>query len=398
MHLLSAILVLGLSAQTVEFTVDAGPHDRKNTPVRVPLKEKLGNAATLTDASGQGVPCQVTGPNLLSESGVSAELHFILPALKAGSRAAFKASFRDEARDDHPGWQHLKGHSSLYRFGERAALRYEHAPLDESSKEARQRTNKVFHHLYDPSGSRLVTNGPGGRYPHHRGIFYGFGRITYGDGRKCNTWACSGNAYQAHDGFVAREGGPVLGRHLVKIRWHGAEKEPFADEKREVTVFNVPGGNLVEFRSELSARLAPIRLDGDPQHAGFHFRADNEVNDKWAGETTYIRPDGKGQPGKTRNWPAVKTHANLPWNAMCFRLGEKKYTAAYLDHPDNPKEARFSERPYGRFGSYFVYELKDRNARCRIDYRVWIQDGEMTPAEVSALSADFVSPPKVTVK
>src|SRR5205807_770941 len=74
-------------------------------------------------------------------------------------------------------------------------------------------------------------------------------------------------------------------------------------------------------------------------------------------ETIYIRPDGDGKPGETRNWPAQKDHVNLPWNAMSFVLGDQRYTTAYLDKPTNPKEARCSEREYGRFGSYFVYEV-----------------------------------------
>ena len=102
-----------------------------------------------------------------------------------------------------------------------------------------------------------------------------------------------------------------------------------------------------------------MRFDGDPQHAGFQFRAHNDVDALTAGETIYVRPDGVGSPArpatgipKTRRGPV-----NLPWNAMSFVLGGKRYTAAYLDHPMNPKEARFSERDYGRFGSYFAYTL-----------------------------------------
>ena len=118
--------------------------------------------------------------------------------------------------------------------------------------------------------------------------------------------------------------------------------------------------------------------------------------DKTAKQTYYIRPDGPGKFGETRNWPGQKAHVNLPWDAMTFVLGDQKYTAAYLDRPDNPKEARFSERDYGRFGSYFVREVtKDKPLTVR--YRVWLQEGPMTVAEVAARSADFVEPVAVTL-
>ena len=86
----------------------------------------------------------------------------------------------------------------------------------------------------------------------------------------------------------------------------------------------------------------------------------------------------------------------MPWNAMSFVLGTNRYTVAYLDRPDNPKEGRFSEREYGRFGSYFEYTI-EKDKPLTVNYRLWLQDGLMKPAEVAALSANFVEPVNVTV-
>jgi len=70
--------------------------------------------------------------------------------------------------------------------------------------------------------------------------------------------------------------------------------------------------------------------------------------------------------------------------------------AAYLDHPDNPKPARYSERSYGRFGSYFVSQAT-KEKPLEVTYRVWLQEGEMTPEEVARLDADFDHPPQAHV-
>ncbi len=153
----------------------------------------------------------------------------------------------------------------------------------------------------------------------------------------------------------------------------------------------------MEFASHLATADGRVRLDGDPQHAGFHFRAAQEVADGDQKLTCYLRPDGKGKPGATRNWPGNKDFINLPWNAMSFVIEGKRYTAAYLDSPANPKEARFSERSYGRFGSYFEYEL-DAETDLQANYRIWLQDGEMTVEKVTALSNDFVDPVVVSVR
>jgi hypothetical protein len=272
--------------------------------------------------------------------------------------------------------------------------------FDESSKEKRDLTYKVFHHLYDPSGERLVTNGAGAKlYPHHRGLYYGFNKITYGEGKKADTWHCTKGSHQAHVKFISAEAGPVLGRHRVGIAWHGDDGEVFAKEEREFTVYHVPGGQLVDFASRLYSNAGKVHLDGDPQHAGFQFRANPEVAEKTAKQTYYLRPDGAGKPGETRNWDAKKPdeHANLPWNAMSFVLGDQRYTIAYLDRPSNPKPARYSERDYGRFGSYFAYDLDEKNPLA-VAYRVWLQNGEMKKEDVAARSAEFVQPVMVSVK
>ena len=191
----------------------------------------------------------------------------------------------------------------------------------------------------------------------------------------------------------------MLGRHRLAISWHGQDKQAFANEERELTVYNVPGGQLVEFASRMRPSAGPVKLDGDPQHAGVQFRADNEVFAKTSDQTIFVRPDGAGKPGETRNWDPKtrKGPVNLPWDAMSFVLNSKRYTVAYLDHPKNPKEARFSEREYGRFGSYFEYTL-EKDKPLTVRYRFWLQEGLMKPQEVATLSTNFVEPVEVSVK
>jgi hypothetical protein len=291
-------------------------------------------------------------------------------------------------------------HHADLLFGDRPVLRYMYAPVDNSSPEARAATYKPYHHVFDPAGKRLVTKGPGGLFPHHRGLYFGFNKISYEqDGKKmeADTWHNNKGEWTEHEKFVSSEAGPVLGRHRLQIAWHGRDGKIFATELREMTAWNTAGGNLIEFASRLESKVGTIALRGDPQHAGFQFRASQEVPEKTAKQTYYLRPDGKGEPGKFRNWPADKEHANLPWNALSFVLDDQRYTCCYLDRPENPKESRYSERDYGRFGSYFEYDLTPAEP-LKLNYRIWLQTGEMTVDEVNRLDGDFVSPPKVAAK
>jgi hypothetical protein len=393
----AAILILAALAQqsaTIEIRVDAGARDRRDAvvtlPVTIPAPSAGATSAILEDGSGKTLQGQIASGR---------ELRFVLPELKSGRSAAFKVTFiREPSKlDEIFAWKDMEGQWTEASLGKRAVLRYMYAPLDESSKDARMNTYKVFHHLYDPNGEVLVTKGPGSQFTHHRGIFYGFNKVTYGEGKSCDVWHCTGDAFQSHEKFLVTEAGPVYARHRVAIAWHGVKKEVFATEERDLSVYALPGGTLVDFVSELTPVAAPLKLDGDPQHAGFHFRAAAEVAEKTNTQTYYIRPDGPDRFGATRNWPAQKDHVNLPWDAMCFVLHDQRYTVAYLDRPDNPKDARFSERDYGRFGSYFQKTL-GKDEKLVVRYRLWLQAGEMKGDEVARLSADFVDPPKATVK
>jgi len=393
-------------SSSFDFTVATGQHERNNVPVRVQMpRGQIGNdriaSVTLAGTDGKSIPAQWTGPGLTSSA--AGELHFVLPHLAAGESVRLKATFSTRPPSSAGGfiWHDHPGHHTDLMFGERPIITYHYERLDESTPASRVRTYKVFHHLFSPKGDRIVTGGlnedPKVHSPHHRGIFYGFNRITYGNGKRADTWHCIDGAFQQHECFLASEEGAVLGRHRVVISWHGQDAA-FAEEERELTVYNVPGGHLIEFASRLRSSSSPVRIDGDPQHAGFQFRAHNDVDAYTTNETIYVRPDGIGKPGETRNWDTQTRQGpvDMPWNAMSFVLGGKRYTVAYLDHPGNPKEARFSEREYGRFGSYFEYTI-EKDKPLTVNYRLWLQEGLMQPEEVAALSNNFLEPVKVTV-
>ncbi|MEX2139981.1 MAG: DUF6807 family protein [Pirellulales bacterium] len=416
---LVAIGARAMAAEPIEvvFEIDAGKHERVNGPVCVPitLNIKPGEvkAAMVRDAAGR-LPAQVTALGLRSNGGgANAELHFIVPRLDAGEKRRFRARIltdedpvahlpRFQWRDE-PGKQtELTLRSSSYAVQsdgrrERPVLRYMYEKLDTSSAARRDETIKPFHHVFDPEGDALITKGPGGKYTHHRGLFFGFNKVIYDGNKPADVWHCRNGESQQHVEFLAQEAGPVLGRHRMKIEWRGRQDDVFAIEERELTAYNTPRGTLIEFASRVETTGGEVKLDGDPQHAGFHFRASNEVSEKTAKQTHYQRPDGQGKPGETRNWPGHKRHVDLPWNAMSFVVGGQRFTALYLDQPTNPKQARFSERDYGRFGSYFEYTVT-KDKPLEVSYRVWVQRGELSGEEAQLRDNNFDEPVQITVQ
>ena len=291
-------------------------------------------------------------------------------------------------------WEDTEGKHRDLTFDGRNVARYQYERITE---ERREETYKPYHMVYDWEGSDFITKGHGGKFTHHRGIYFGFSKCSFTNDEGIefkgqDTWHCR-KAHQTHAQFIEQTADPDAASQTVEIHWHADDGSVFAKEVRSLT-FSFTGDDLVvDFQSSVTPTVPKMRVDGDPQHAGFHFRASNEVSETTHGQTYYIRPvTGKDEPGKTINWSTKnddETTRDLPWKAMSVVVGGSRYSVAYLDSPENPKPARFSERDYGRFGSYFAKDLTPEEP-LEISYRLVFRKGEYTADEVGAMSDAFV--------
>ena len=386
--------------------ISSGKFDRKNAVIKTTIILDANDLrdVVLVDRDGNRIFGQVSKSNALAITKPRQKLlTFVLPELKAEQYRRYDIYPVNAERDVPFKWHDDVSTQSELQFDGKGVLRYMYEALDDATEQRRQETYKTYHHVFSPDGSELLTKGPGGRFPHHRGIFYGFNRITYDD-QKADTWHCGDGASQRQAADPVNSSGYVFGRDVNAISWHGRDGAPFAHELRQLTAFKIDGNTLIEFESLLQSTGPKIQLDGDPQHAGVQFRASQRVDDESKAKTIYIRPDGVGRLAGFRNWSDKpdetrpnKNHINLPFNTMCFSIGDKRYSCCYVDDPKNPKPARFSERDYGRFGSYFTYELTKANP-LHVRYRFWIQEGEMTVDQCERLVLDVSNPVKVEVE
>jgi hypothetical protein len=390
--------------------IEAGEVSRSNLPVRVLLEvpESLASGAVrVTLADGSQVDGQLLEPGLLAGlaaespaagSGlVARELVVVLPKLPAEATVEVTV---EVSPADEPGkparlrWAEEPGAAALLVAG-KPLVRYEMPAYDAGDEAARVASYKPFHHVFDPATGIRLTKGPGGQYTHHRGIFFGYNRISHGPelGVKSDCWHCTGKARQEHRETLEESAGPVAARQRLAIEWVGSDSTKVLDEVRELEIVPVPRGTVIDFASRLEA-ATPVALDGDPQHAGVHFRASNEVHEMTKGETYFVRPDGRAEPGMFRNWPDDKTYINAPWHAASFVVGGQRYTVLRAARPANPGEDRMSERDYARFGSYFANRLEPGKP-LDVGYRFWVQPGEMTVEQAARIAADYASPARV---
>ena len=378
-----------LAAKPIRVT--GGDADATHVVVNLPAPEGV-EPLMLMNAPGVSVPAVV----------VDGTLTFVVPKLKANETLTFTPSSVSNVRlkmfsfADSP-----EGYTDIL-YGKPVA-RFVTKKHDASSPESHFLTFKPFHHVFDPaSGKVLITSGaypsPTDKsvlYPHHRGIFFGW-KAGY-NGKIADTWHGTKGVYSEVEKELAREANPVFARQKVLIRWVGTDGLQFAEEERQLTAYAVgEDATMLDFESKVTTKLPKVTLDGDPQHAGVHFRAAQDVNAN-KGQTVYTRPDGQDKPGKTRNYPAQKTHVNLPWDAMTYTTGGKQYTTVLVDRPENPKESRWSERDYGRFGSYFVADVTPKKPVI-VKYRFYIKGGGVSVPECQAIAAGYTEDVKPAVK
>jgi len=324
----------------------------------------------------------------------------VLPVLKAGEVVKINASEKP-ADPAAFSFKEVAGEYVDVLDGTRPVVRFVNKPRD---PKAHYPTFKPFHQMFDPAKGEIIVNSgtaesaKEAQFPHHRGLFFGFNKTSYGDKQTADVWHGTKNAYSNADPKMETQLTPVSASHTAKIAWYGEDGKAFAHEDRTVTVYKAPGGTLLDWKTTLSTDLPKVRLDGDPQHAGFHFRANHEVS-KTNKQTYYVRPDGIGKPGETRNWDAKGKDpkaVNLPWDACSFVVSGKRFTALRIGSPSNPGETRHSERDYGRFGDYFEYDLTPQTP-LKLAYRIWLQEGEMTVEQCAAIAEGFRNPPKIDV-
>lgn len=307
----------------------------------------------------------------------------ILSNLSRGMAVLAAAGLAGCATPTHPGGNTGTG-SQAYRWvdqdggmldlyhADRRVLRFVYA-YDPSTPETLDETYKCYHHAFDETGEQLITKGSGGLYTHHRGIFIGWNRLTLGD-KEYDYWHMKGvtQRYVETDELDAGEG---HARQKVRIDWCGPDGKTALVERRSIAVREVerPGFLLLDFESQLTPVAGDVRLNGDPEHAGFQFRAHNDVADGGPEvKATYLFHAEGIDPTKDRD---------LPWVAMSYGLNGKRYTVQHMNHPDNPRGTVYSAyRDYGRFGAFPKVEIR-KDETLTLRYRIYVMLGDMPSRE-----------------
>ena len=385
-RLVASIILLSFTAAAMgaeaKIVIDASDIALSNTPMERKLAEAPdlpAGAVTLTSSTGA-----VAGQLDIGDDG--ATVRWIEPNLPAGEAKSYALSqaekppavfrfsdgegWRDLYHGDVPVWRDMIKWDPADRENTFKPFEHVHAfgPADSSRAESGPDSN--------PSGGHasFITKGPGGKFPHHRGIFFGY-KAQAGGQDLGDFWHGREGVTQRHVKYLTAEefAGPVAARCAGVTDWVGKDGKMAVvrDTRTETTWRAAPDHLILDYDIEVISLLdKPVRLFADAHHGGFHFRAAQEVADALGangkpGAATYERPGSAKDTGNDI-W------ADCPWVRCAFDVKGVRYVVTMLDHPSNPRPTTFSTRPYGRFGAYFDREVTSAEP-LKLKYRLDIQ-------------------------
>ncbi|MCH9022406.1 MAG: PmoA family protein [Planctomycetes bacterium] len=265
-------------------------------------------------------------------------------------------------------WQDHKGEYLDLLYDGHKVTRYMYG-YDNSTPERLHLTYKPYHHVFDETGQKLLTKGPGGKYTHHRGIFIGWNKMAVGD-KRYDFWHMKG-VTQRHQKILEKTAGPQKASSKTLIHWIDPDGHVVIAEERQVTVYRSDAEEilLLDFVTQLKAGKQDVILNGDPEHAGFQYRPHNAVVEgPTEVKAAYLFHKDGIDPKKDHD---------LPWAAMSYGLNGKRYSVQHMNHPSNPSGSVYSAyRDYGRFGAFFVKTIP-AGKTLTLHYRVRVMEGHL---------------------
>jgi hypothetical protein len=370
------------SAQMIK--IDAGDVDRIYSPACALIHLDKPMSGAVVTLRAQGAPD--IEAQLQALPGGQYQLMWIEPKLTAKQSRTYE--LKTQKGEARPGFAFAPGAGYRdLRYAGKGVLRY----MNKFDAADFDNTFKPFHQVFDFNSEDFITKGAGGSFTHHRGLFFGFNKTQYGD-----FWHCKDGVSQRFDHFIDDKqfAGPVAAREVSVVNWDDKDGKPVARDFRDVTAWHVSPTQLVlDWVITLEAlRDDGLKLDGDPQHAGFHFRAAQEVAEGASGTSggtaKYLRP-ASAKLTKNDEW------LDTPWAACMFSIKGKPYTVIHLDHPDNPKPVTYSTRAYGRFGAFFKGNV-EKGKPLTLKYRIIVMGGEARDeAALAHAYSDYALPPRV---
>ena len=377
-------------------TVEAGEHDRADTPVCVPVGDlgrnvSVGVLQESRDGRQTVVPHQI-------DAGPPARLWFVLSGkTPAGTSRTFTVRPTADARSEAVAAVTETDGRLEVRLRGKPVLRYHTTQTQPPEGVGEKYAHEAYiHPAWTPAG-RVVTDDYPPDHKHQRGIWFSWTKTEF-HGRHPDFWNLGkGTAYTRFAGMEGTAGGPVFARFDARHE-HLDMKAPggpevMLTEDWTVRVWNT-GADAPWFLWDLNSRQrcatdTPVRLP-KYYYGGLGYRG----NRAWLKEVAMKTSEGKRRAGGNES--------KARWLDVAGPLAGGRAGCLILIHPKNfrypqplrlnPKQPQICVAP-SQEGDWEITPGQAYVSR----YRFVVHDGAMDDATAERLWQGYAHPPKVTV-
>lgn len=407
--LVAVLVALGADApRSLTLEVDAGPHDRRDAVVSLPLPDDLRAVASfrLESPDGGPVPCQVV-------AGDRPEVVWVLrDPLAAGSKRRYRL-IPGAGPAERPGLAlDARDGAATLRLDGREVFRYHAAVAEPPAGIDRLYRRSGFVHPIATRSGRVVTDDFPPDHAHQHGLFFAWVNTTFA-GRPVDFWnQPKRTGTVGHD--TARPGpviagGPVVSTLRDSLRHDALDPSGRAtkilEEDWSIRAYDLPGLVVLDLESRQTC-VAPEPLTINTYHyGGLGLRGNRAWGDPSAkGESPpdpaksarsdFLTGEGKHRPDGN--------HTRPRWVDLHGDVDGRPAGVAILDHPANfraPQPVRLHPNmPYFCFAPMVLGAFEIAPGTPYVSrYRIVAHDGPPDPKLLDRLWADYADPPRVTV-
>ncbi len=375
--------------------VEAGPHDREDTPVSWPCPPDfvLRRSVWLEDLSGETLPVQVT------EINGERRFHVLIPAMAAGTDETYALTTDDQG---YPELERVQ----LREVPDGIAVTVDGQPLTTYVATKSGTVRPYCYPLLGPDGVHMTrqfpmrTKVPGetSDHPHHRSLW-----VAYGEVNETDNWSEQDqHGFTRHDAFEMIQSGPVLGAFTARSTWTTNAGLPLLTERRSMTFYRQPDTNRsIDLSVVLTCGDTPVTF-GDTKEGGIvSIRVASSMDGKRGG----VIQNAYGGVGEAETWGK-----RAQWCDYSGEVDGRLVGICVMDHPDNFRAPTYWHvREYGLmtanpFGGETFTGNAALNGRYTLEpaqslsfrYRIVLRDGDAEEAVVAELYHDYINPPKVS--
>jgi Methane oxygenase PmoA len=422
--LLAAMAMVGSSAfADLVIEVDAGKHDRVDTPIRVELPKDSGGISHYYNLEALETHKLVAGETR------PGELIWKLEApLPAGSKRRYrltKIPTPDTRQDLLPTVIHnpfaFKTAGSHFQFaggpeviplkldGQTILAYHKTVTKPPDGIDPLYQRSGFIHPLATRSGLVLTDDFPPD-HAHQHGLFFAWVNTTF-DGRKVDFWNQHTKTGRVGNvpGDETFNGGAFLAEFHASLRHDDLTAPggpvPVLLEDWDVDAYNVPGCIVIDFESEMKcAGDKPLKLNKHI-YGGLGYRGNRQWGDPTAkgndppdpaksGHSDFLTSEGKRR--------SDGNHTRPRWADLSGEVDGKVGGLTILDHPGNfryPQPVRLHPNmPYLSFAPEVLGEFEIVPGQNYVSrYRLILHDGPPDPKLIERIWNDYAEPPTVRI-